>query len=68
MSLKAFHLIFLIAATLLSLGFGAYSIHQFSQSQSISYLVMGVLSSLLGFCLVVYGRFFLRKLQHISFL
>jgi hypothetical protein len=68
MSLKAFHLIFLISAVILTLGFGAYSIINYMNGSSFAFLAMGIFSSILGVALCVYGRFFLRKLRHISFL
>lgn len=68
MSLKAFHLVFLISAVLLTLGFGIFSFLRFMDNNSMTFLAMGIISSSLGVVLCVYGRYFLRKLRHISFL
>jgi steroid 5-alpha reductase family enzyme len=68
MSLKAFHLVFLIAATLLVFGFGAWSLVNYADSRRMVDLVFGVVSVLSGATLIVYGRHFLRKLKHISYL
>jgi len=67
MSLKAFHVLFLIAAVLLTIGFGVYSILQFKNGSPMSYLFMGVGSSILGVGLIVYSSFILKKLKRYSF-
>ena len=69
MSLKAFHVLFIIASELLALGFGVWSIRQFQAGAgSISELAWGVGSLVLAVGLLWYGRYFLRKLKHISYL
>lgn len=68
MSLKAFHIVFVVVSTLLAAGFGAWAIREFRTDGSTSTLVIGI-SSLLGcVALIVYGRWFLRKLSDISYL
>lgn len=69
MSLKAIHIVFILAATLLAFGFGAWALRgYFSYEAGQSYLVMGVTSVCSGFVLLVYGRYFLRKLRNIGYL
>jgi hypothetical protein len=69
MSLKAFHLIFVIASTLLALGFGTWEIREYAREEgSASQLLLGIASLVLAFGLVWYGKYFLRKLKHISYL
>ncbi|MBI3417707.1 MAG: hypothetical protein HY043_20640 [Verrucomicrobia bacterium] len=69
MSLKAFHIVFVTASTLLAFGFGAWALWQyFGDSRALIDLVMGVVSVLAGVALIVYGKFFLKKLKHISYL
>lgn len=68
MSLKAIHIVFITAATLLAFGFGAWALHQYSQSGARMDLVMGVLGVLGGVGLIWYGRYFLKKLKNISYL
>lgn len=69
MSLKAFHILFIVAATLLSLGFGIWGIRAYLAGHgSVMELSLGTGSLLLGVVLIWYGRYFLRKLKHISYL
>jgi hypothetical protein len=68
MSLKAFHIVFVIAAILLSFGFAAWSLMTYSDGRRVIDLVFGVVSALAGVGLVIYGRYVLRKLKHISYL
>ena len=68
MSLKAFHLVFVVASVALCLVFSAWGFSDFRQGGETSGLVWGVLGLLGAVGLVVYGRYFLRKLRHISYL
>lgn len=69
MSLKTFHILFIVASTLLTTGFGVWAI---KESQAVGgttgELAMGITSLVLTIALLVYGRYFLRKLRHISYL
>ena len=68
MSLKSFHLVFLIASVLLALFLAVFCFDQFQQTGDRIQLVWSMVSGLAAFTLVVYGRYFLRKLKHISYL
>jgi hypothetical protein len=69
MSLKAFHIVFVIASTLLTFGFGAWAIKQYASGNATGgILALGIASILLGFGLIAYGRYVLRKLKNISYL
>jgi hypothetical protein len=68
MSLKAFHIFFIIASTLLALGFGVWAVDDFGQSGSWVHLGLGVGSFIASGGLVWYGLWFLRKLKHVGFL
>lgn len=68
MSLKSFHLVFLIASVLLTLFLAAFCFEQFQQTGDRIPLFWSIVSGLATFILVVYGRYFLRKLKHISYL
>jgi hypothetical protein len=68
MSLKAIHIIFIIASTLLAFGFGAWALHSYSISKSIADLIMGIASVAGGVVLLWYGKYFLKKLKNISYL
>jgi hypothetical protein len=68
MSLKAFHLVFITASVLLAFGFAAWSLVNFSDGRRLADLGFGLGSTALGVGLVIYGRYFLKKLKHISYL
>lgn len=68
MSLKAFHLVFITASVLLAFGFGAWSLVGYSDYGRTVDLVFGIGSIGAGVGLIVYGRYFLRKLKRISYL
>ncbi|HVX62640.1 MAG TPA: hypothetical protein VHC19_18620 [Pirellulales bacterium] len=67
MSLKAFHLLFIAASELLLLGFAGYENFRYWQlAGSRADLWIGFASSLIGFVLLVYVWFFLRKTKDIG--
>ena len=68
MSLKAFHVVFVTVSTLLAFGFGFWGITEYQASREPAYLAMGGGSLVAGGALVVYGRYFLKKLKKISYL
>ncbi len=68
MSLKALHIIFVTCSTLLAFGFGAWSFHAYSHSRAVLDLVMGIVALVVGLGMIVYGRYFLKKLKNISYL
>lgn len=68
MSLKAFHIVFVVISTMLTLSFGAWSIREFRAAGDMAFLVSGVFSFVLTVALLIYGRWFLRKLQGIGYL
>jgi hypothetical protein len=67
-SLKAFHLFFVIVSTLCALGFGAWAIGEYLRTGSTGVLILGVLGFVAAAALVWYGLWFLRKLKNVSFL
>ena len=68
MSLKAFHIIFVIASTLLAFGFGAWELQNYFAFGEKQSLVLGVASLVAGIALLWYGKIVLKKLKHISYL
>ena len=68
MSLKAFHLVFITASVLLSFVIAAWSMVGYADVGRTMDLVFGISSAAIGLGLIVYGRYFLRKLKHISYL
>ena len=68
MSLKAFHIVFVMVSTLLALGFGAWAVRDYRSAGETASLVIGVGSLIGAGVLVWYGRWFLRKLKGVSYL
>lgn len=68
MSLKAFHIIFILASLALSVGFGAWGVIHYQATAQASFLIMGIGSFLAGVVLMWYGPWFLRKYKDLSFL
>jgi uncharacterized membrane protein len=66
MSLKHFHILFISVSVILAVGFGAWSVHLHTQEPGTAWLVMGVLSLVIGVALVVYGVWFLQKIKRLS--
>jgi hypothetical protein len=68
MSLKAFHLVFILASILLAFGFAAWSLLNFFEGGRKGDLIYGVSSGLIGLGLIAYGVYVLKKLKNISYL
>jgi hypothetical protein len=69
MSLKAFHLIFITAASALAFGCAVWGLKSyFSQDGGTWDLVFGLGSLIVGVALIVYERYFLKKLKKVSYL
>jgi len=68
MSLKAFHLVFIIASIALAVGFGIWAAVAFFKDGGVFKLVVSVVSVGAGLGLVFYERYFLKKTKNISYL
>ena len=68
MSLKAFHIVFIVLSILLTLGFAAWSFVSYSHGGPLLHLWFGIGSLASGIALVFYSKYFLRKLKDISYL
>jgi len=68
MSLKAFHVFFVIVSVLCALGFGAWAVGDFLRTGNGVILALGVLDSSPLLRWSLYGFWFLRKLKNVSFL
>ena len=68
MSLKAFHLVFIIASIALMILFGGWAVREYSRGGGTDKLAMGVTAFLCGAAMLVYSRWFLRKLRGVSYL
>jgi hypothetical protein len=61
MSLKGFHILFIVLSIALALLFGVWALRLYSQIGGARYLGMGLGALALGAALVVYGIWFLKK-------
>ncbi len=68
MSLKAFHIVFVAASTLLAFGFGGWELKNYFANGEKQALLLGAFSILSGIALLWYGKVVLKKLKHISYL
>ncbi len=69
MSLKAFHLIFITASSALAFGCGVWGLKSFSSQAGQAWdLVFALGSFAASAALILYERYFLRKLKHVSYL
>ena len=67
MSLKAFHLFFIVVATLAVFGFGAWGVYIFLTEGAVGYLLTGIVALACGVGLVFYAARFVQKMKHISY-
>jgi hypothetical protein len=69
MSLKAFHVIFITAAVLMAVGCAVWGFKSYFSAEGRALdLVFGIFSVLGAIALVVYERFFLKKLKDVSYI
>lgn len=68
MSLKAFHIVFIVVCAMLCVGLGAWSFLEYKKTPTNEF-VGGMIVSLAALvALSIYGRWFLRKLRNESYL
>lgn len=63
MSLRSFHVIFIVAAMLAADLFGVWSLVEYGRSHSTAILAMGLISLAGGLGLLAYGVWFLHKMD-----
>lgn len=68
MSLKAFHLVFILASIALSVWFGVWCLNEYSFTESQGTLVMGLLSFASTVGMSFYLAWFLRKSKNIGYI
>jgi len=68
MSLKAFHILFVVVSTLFAIGFALWGIHEYRVGGKVESLVLAGLSLLGAIALLIYGRWFLKKLKGVGYL
>ncbi len=67
MSLKAIHIFFVTVATLISGGFGVWSVNHYAASGSGSDLVLAILTVAMALALPIYGVWFFRKTKGVGY-
>ncbi|HYG25148.1 MAG TPA: hypothetical protein VEH04_20460 [Verrucomicrobiae bacterium] len=68
MSLKAFHLIFVTALSSLAFGCAAWKFKTYAAERASGDLLWAIAGVLGGIAVLVYGKYFLKKLKNVSFL
>jgi hypothetical protein len=66
MSLKAFHLVFIVFSTLLALGLGAWCVWVNLVEGNSMYLAGAIASFISAIVFVVYGVWFFRKMKRLG--
>jgi len=67
-SLKTFHIFFVIVSIFLSFGVGAWGLTQYREFQTITELVLGIIGVFSGFVLIFYFKSVLKKYKDVGFL
>ena len=68
MSLKAFHLVFIIASILLAFGFGIWAAVAFFKGGGVANLIIALVSFGASVGLIFYERYCLKKTKNLSYL
>jgi len=68
MSLKAFHIVFIVASVLMAIGVAVIEWRAFQQGNRSLDLIVAIGSAVAGAALLIYGRYFLKKLKGIGYL
>ena len=66
MSLKSFHLLFIVASIILAFGLGAWALDAYMARGEAGSLVLGVCAVVLAAGLIVYGRKVRLKFKHLG--
>lgn len=68
MSLKTFHIVFIALSVSLCLFFAVWQMESYSRQTDMLTLVGCIITFLTACGLLVYGKMFLKKFRHISYL
>jgi hypothetical protein len=66
MSLRIFHVIFIIASIALSLFVAVWAIREYQATHSAGALALGIVFVVAGIAMVVYGQRWFKKLKELS--
>ena len=68
MSLKAFHIVFIIVSILLGFGVGSFCLWRWNDSGDGSWLGLGLVFLASGIALLIYSKRIMRKMKKFSYL
>ena len=68
MSLKAFHLVFIVFSTGICAAFALWCAVDFASTGDAGTLAMGLVSLACAIAMIPYSRWFLRKLKNVGYL
>ena len=68
MSLKAFHILFIIASILMGFGVGSWCLVRWHNGEGDSFLGLGIVFLIAGIVLLAYSRHIMQKLKKYSYL
>ena len=68
MSLKAFHVVFIALAIILTFLFGTWLFITVEAGDAVVRFSFGAFTYAIGFLLIAYGRYFLRRFRHIGYM
>ena len=68
MSLKAFHIVFCTIVGAFLIGFGVWCVEEYQLTESTNFLAAGFVSIALGLMTPLYMKWFLKKLNGISYI
>ena len=66
MSLKVFHIVFIVLSTVTAVGFGFWEIEAFRAEGGTGKLIVGIVSLAAGVLLMTYGQWFLKKMRKLG--
>lgn len=66
MSLRIFHVVFIIASIVLSLFVAVWAVREYQATHSVGALVLGIVFVLAGLAMVIYGQRWFKKLKELS--
>lgn len=68
MSLKAFHVVFVVSSILFCFAFGGWTVYARTQGGDFLEFILGLFSLVAGVAMIIYFKAVLRKLRGISYL
>lgn len=65
MSLRAFHIVFVVVTVILSLYVALWGVREYSQEQSLGALALAIIFLVTAVCLMIYGKKAYGKLREL---